>query len=322
MTEIPHSRLFLQDAPPLLPTLTSSKYHIKWERLTDLPATVFEISVAVQGVKIYVSGTTKPEKPEYHVFVYETETNRWDELPTPDHYNAIPHITGGKLTLIGGRLVNGKITNRVSTFNQAKQSWVSYYPDLHSSRSRPGVATHMEYVIVAGGVRGDDVLDDIEILDWVEKSQWKTVSVQLPVPMYNLLLTVSNEHLCVAGHHSADERSANHVFEFPVEEITSSTEQQQSIPTGWVELCQETHQYSTLVTGLPSLVVAGGEGKADIMMYNRSTQKWNRIDSLSFTRSKAAVTAIGNTAIVVAGGQTSTESNILTVVELGQVEEI
>ena len=283
---------------------------------------ISEVSVAVHGIRIYVSGFTKPQfkDSEYHVFVYEAENNKWDQLPTADHFYAIPHIIGGKLTLIGGRLVDSrKFTNKVSTFDHIKQSWVSYYPDLLSARSLPGVVTHMEYVIVAGGVRGDNTpveLSDIEILDWVEKSQWKTVSIKLPVPMYNIILTVCNEHLFIAY-----KRSDKHVYGFPVEEITNSTEQQRHIPTEWVKLSQTAHQCSTLVTGLPSLVMAGGEAAADIMMYDRSARQWKKIDSLSFARSKAAVTVINNTAILVAGGQTSTGSKFLTDVELGQVEE-
>ena len=84
--------------------------------------------------------------------MYEIDSDRWGQFPTPDHYYAIPHIIGGKLTLIGGRLVaTTKLTNKVSTFNHAKQSWVSYYPNLLSVRNRPGIVTHLEYVIVAGG---------------------------------------------------------------------------------------------------------------------------------------------------------------------------
>ena len=45
----------------------------------------------------------------------------------------------------------------------------------------------MENVIVAGGAKGDDtpvVPDDIEILDWMENSQWKRVAIVLPVRLY------------------------------------------------------------------------------------------------------------------------------------------
>ena len=184
---------FLQDAPPLLPTLTRNKYHIKWKRLADLPT-------AIQDRKIYVSGAVSPVKDaEYQVFVYDTDNDRWGQLPTPDHYYAIPHIIGGRLMLIGGRLIaTSKRTNKVATFDHAKQSWMSYYPNLFSVRTLPSVVTHMEYVIVAGGARGDDtpvVLDDIEILDWLENSQWKRISIHLPVPCLSCnslsLMTIS-----------------------------------------------------------------------------------------------------------------------------------
>ena len=312
-----------------MPTLTSSKYHIEWKSLANLPATISEMSVAVQGLKIYVSGVSKPNHKdqctEHHVFVYKADKDKWDQLPVPDHFLTIAHIIGGKLTLIGGRLAdNLKITNKVSTFDQTKQSWVTYYPDLQLIRSRPGVVTHSKYVIVAGGVKGDDisvVLNDIEILDWVENSQWKKISTHLPVPMYNLLLTVSNGCLFVVGYDSTDiVHPDKHVYEFTVGEITNSAEQQQGISTRWVKLCQTTHKRSTLVTGLPSLIMAGGEATADIMLYNRSTKEWEKVDSLSHAKSKVVVTAIGHTAIFVAGGQTSTESN-LTTVELGQIEK-
>ena len=150
--EGPQSK-FLENAPPLMPTLASSKYHIKWTQLADLPAAILDASVAVQDRKIYVSGgSSDVESTRNQIFVYEIDNDRWGQLPTPDHYYAIPHIIGGKLTLIGGRLIaTTKLTNKVSTFNQTKQSWVSYYPNLLSARNRPGVVTHLEYVIVAGG---------------------------------------------------------------------------------------------------------------------------------------------------------------------------
>ena len=58
------------------------------------------------------------------VFVYEIDNDRWSQLPTPDHCYTIPHIIDDKLTLIGGYLTDtNKVTNKVSTFDQTKQSW-------------------------------------------------------------------------------------------------------------------------------------------------------------------------------------------------------
>ena len=318
------------DAPPLLPTLTSGKCHIKWKRLTHLPAPLHAANIAVQDRKVYVTGgISSIEDAEYQVFVYEIDNDRWGQLPTPDHYYAIPHIIGGKLTLIGGSLIaTDKITNKVSTFDQAKQSWVSYYPNLLSVRVKPGVVTHMKYVIVAGGTKGEDapiVLDDIEIFDWVENAQWRKISIHLPVPMFALQLTISDDTVFIVGYTDAKMYPNKHVYELPVAVIINSADQQ-CASTKWVELGETTHWYSSVLTGLSPLIVIGGYNAMatteDIMMYDRRTQEWKKIDSLSFARCDAAVKAINN-AIFIVGGYTSAsdpESTSLTVVELGQVE--
>ena len=325
---------FIQDAPQLLPTLTSSKYRIKWTRLADLPAPLCTVYIAVQGGKVYVSGgISSVEDAAHQVFVYDIDNDRWGQLPTPDHNFAVPHIIGGKLTLIGGRLIaTKKITNKVSTFDQTKQSWISYYPNLLSARHKPGVVTHMEYVIVAGGGKGEDtpiLLDDIEILDWLENTQWKRVSVHLPVPMFVPQLTVCNDTVFVVGYFDARFELTKLVYELPVAVITNSADQQ-CASTRWVELGETIHWRSSVVTGLSLLTVVGGykainETKEDIMMYDKSTQKWKKIDLLSFARCRAAVTAINNNAIIVIGGCTSVhdhKSTSLSVVELGQVEQV
>ena len=209
---------FIYDAPPLLPTLTSNKYHIEWTWLDDLPAPIRRAHVVVQGGKVYVTGGNSPNEDATHqVFVYEVHNDRWGQLPTPDHYLTVPHIIGGKLTLIGGRLVaTNKITNKVSTFDQTKQSWVSYYPSLLSVRNKPGVVTHMKYVIAAGGVKGESapvVLDDIEILDWIENSHWRKASIHLPVPMCGLQLIVCNDTVFVVGYADTLLYYDKHVYE-------------------------------------------------------------------------------------------------------------
>ena len=287
---------FLQDALPLVPTLASSKCHIKWKRLADLPTAIHNAYIAVQDRKIYVSGSDSPVRNAQHqVFVYDADNDRWGRLPIPDQYNTIPHIIGGKLTLIGGCLIaTKKRTNKVSTFDHTKQSWVSYYPDLLSVRNLPGVVTHMEYVIVAGGTRGGDtpvVLDDVEILDWVENSHWKRVAIILPVPMCELQLSVSNDHLFVVSYTNLKLNYDKHVYKLPVTLITAH-QLHCAASIRWVELTQTTHWGSSLVTGLSSLIVVGGidlahTTTADIMMYDRSTEKWKKINLLSLARVNA-----------------------------------
>ena len=116
--------LFIQEAPPLMPALTSGRCYIKWTRLADLPAPLLDAYVAIQHHKIYVTGCGSPvEVAKHQVYVYDINNDQWGQLPLSGHYYGIPHIIGGKLVIIGGRLsATKKITNIVSTLDEDSQT--------------------------------------------------------------------------------------------------------------------------------------------------------------------------------------------------------
>ena len=333
-----------------MPTLTSGRYHIKWTQLADLPVPLCAASVAVQHHKIYVTSISSPvEDARHQVYLYNINTDQWGQLPPSGHYLGIPHIIGGKLAIIGGRLYpTKKRTNKVSTFDEDSQTWTSYYPDLLSVRSRPGVVSHLEHVIVAGGTKptpeDDDtpvVQDDIEVLNWIENSHWRKVSIKLPVPMYGFTPTISDDHLLIVGYYgpgSGDTDLSNYrgAYKIPVANITASIYQQHNstqAPSKWTELTAAYHWCTTLVPSSSPPMVVGGEGNgttgtptADIKMYDNSSKLWKKIGSLSSAKSCVAVAAVYNNAIVAIGGYTKGDSSVdrksssLTVVELGQAE--
>ena len=334
--------LFTQEAPPLMPALASGKCHIKWTQLADLPVPLFDAYVAVQFHKIYLTGYGPVEDDRHQVYVYNINDDQWGQLPSSGHYYGIPHIIGGKLAIIGGRLsATKKRTNKVSTFNEDSQTWTSYYPDLPSVRSKPGVVSHLEHVIVAGGVKptaeDDDtpvVQDDIEVLNWIENLNWRKVSIKLPVPMFAFTPTIYDDHLLIVGYTDEDTRRHNGAYKIPVANITASIDQQHNsdTPTKWTELTAADHLDTALVPSLsPPLVVGGQDTTAhdttvDIKMYDNPNKSWKKIGSLSSARSAVAVAAVYNNAIVVIGGCTNgdtmsnAKSSSLTVVELGQAE--
>ena len=189
-----------QEAPPLLPALTNCRCRVKWTWLADLPAPFYDAYVAVYGHKIYVTGHSLVERADHEVYVYNINTDQWDQLPPSGYYGGIPHIVGDKLAIIGGRLsATDKRTNKVSTFNDGTQNWKSYYPDLLSIRSRPGVASYKEYVVVAGGrsLDGNTVQDDIEVLNRIENSHWRRVPIKLPRAFG---LIISDDYLLIGGY--------------------------------------------------------------------------------------------------------------------------
>ena len=321
-----------------MPALTSGRYHIKWTQLADLPAPLCAAFAAVQDKKVYVcGGDSSVEDAEHQVYVYDINTDQWDQLPPSGHYYGIPHIIGGRLAIIGGRLsATKKRTNKVSTFDEDSQTWTSYYPNLLSVRSKPGVVSHLEHVIVAGGTRPkteyDDtsvVQDDIEVLNWIENSHWRKVSIKLPVPMYNFIPTISDDCLLIGSY--CPYQTCKQFYKTPVANITASNHNTDR-STKWTELTIPTHSVTDLVPNTSPPVVVGGEDitgtipTADIKMYDNSNKSWKKIESLSSARSRIAIATVYNTAVVVIGGCTKADtlshriSSSMTVVELGQAE--
>ena len=321
-----------------MPALTSGRYHIKWTRLADLPAPSYHAYVAVQYHKIYVAGCDSPvEDAEHQVYVYDINTDQWSQLPPSGHYYGIPHIIGGNLVIIGGRLsATKKRTNKVSTFDEDSQTWTSYYPDLLSVRSKPGVVSHLEHVIVAGGGLDDNSLaqDDIEVLNWTEDSYWRKVSIKLPVPMFSFTPIVYDDHLLIVGYGDAALKLNNSAYKIPVATITASCDQQHNSDTRtkWTELTVADYWHTALVPSSSPPVMVGGQDTtgiiptADIKMYDNSNKSWKKIGSLSSARSAVAVAAVYNNAIIIIGGCTkggsmdNAKSSSVTVVELGQAE--
>ena len=322
-------------APPLMPALTSGMYHIKWTQLADLPVPLSTLYVAVQHHKIYVTGIVSPVDDALHqVYVYNINNDQWGQLPPSGHYLGIPHIIGGRLAIIGGRLsATKRSTNKVSSFDEDSQTWTSYYPDLLSVRSRPGVVSHLEHVIVSGGTRST-AEDDIEVLNWMENLHWRKVCIKLPVPMYGFTPTISDDHLLMIGYYSANMGCYKGAYKIPVANITASVDQQHNsdTPTKWTELTAVDHWCTALVPSSSPPVIVGGYdatntiSTADIKMYDNSNKSWKKIGSLSSARSRVAVAAVYNNAIVVIGGCTEGGSmdnaklSSLTVVEKGQAE--
>ena len=332
-----HDSLSTQEALPLIPALTSGRYHIKLTQLADLPVPLCGAHVTVQDKKVYVTGGVSPIEDVLHqVYVYDINTDQWGQLPPSGHYYGIPHIIGGKLVIIGGRLsATKKRTNKVSTFDEDSQTWTSYYPDLLSVRSKPGVVSHLEYVIVAGGDKGDDTRvtqDDIEIFNWIENSHWRKLSIKLPEPMSCFTPTISDDHLLIVGYSGTTAMPYKGAYKMPVANITASIDQQHNsdTPTKWTELTAVDHWYTALVPSSSPPVVVGGEDTtgttADIKIYDNSNKSWKKIGSLTSARSGVAVAAVYNNAIIIIGGCTKADSmtnaisSSLTLVELGQAE--
>ena len=304
---------------------------MKWKKLADLPAPLYNAYAVMQQNRIYVAGGYSPvEDAMQMVYVYELNTDHWKQLPLSDHYCGVPHIIGSRLALIGGRLPStDKPAKKVSTFDEATQTWTSYYPDLLSARHRPGVVTYLDHVFVAGGegASSDEnaMLDDIEVLNWVENCQWNKIVLHLPRPMYNFCPIICGKSFMIIGYWVESLAIDNSVFQMLMHHTEFYS---------WTQL-PSVVRYGSRVTPIfqchQPVVLGGYEGElttSDMKVYDDSDGSWKVIGSLSFARCAASAVSVNDTAIIVIGGcvkghsRPAAMSSSLTTVELGQAELI
>jgi len=326
-----------------MPTLDSNKYQIKWTPLAKLPFPLCYPYVAVQDKKFYVSGGDSPVSSAKHeVFVYDVNTNCWSQLPLSGHYHGIPYIIGGKLAIIGGYLSATKlITNKVSTFDSMIKNWTSFFPDLLSTRLEPGIVIHHEHVIVAGGLcdeneenEEDFVLDDIEILNWIENSHWRKVSACLPRPMWAFTPIIANGYLYIVGFYNSDRVFSKKVYNIMINDITESfyseTKSNATDPAcKWSKLTSTQWKNTAVVSIACQPMTFGGISSvtsASINKYDEDSKSWKKIGSMTSEKAGMAVATLNNNAVVIIGGYTKGDSvariksTSLTTVELGQAE--
>jgi len=269
----------------------------------------------------------------HQVYVYDVNTDHWNQLPPSGHYLGIPYIIGGKLVVIGGCLSATKTgTNKISTFDETSQTWTSYYPDLLSVRVKPGVITHLEHVIVAGGMKKRDILlmqDSIEVFNWTENSQWRMVSINLPVPMYSFTPIIAGDYYLIIGYIGANRISSCSVYKIPVRNITVSDQpQKRNKAAGWIVMSSPSHSGMAVVPkSFPPMVIggviSGTVPTADIKIYDSTTGSWKNTALLSSARTGVSVATVSDNVIIVLGGCTSVANvkySSLNIVELGQAQ--
>ena len=265
-----------------------------------------------------------------HVYMYDVATDCWDCLPSPGQYYGVPHIIGGKLCIIGGRMCNTfERTNRITTFDGTTHSWKSHYPNLLSARSGPGVITHLEHVIVAGGVseNGYTISDDIEVLNWTDNSpQWMRASVHLPRPMFNIKMTTCGDHIFIVGYHNSSRVKENGIFRIAISAVIIRMLKARRWRVIWDQLTPTAYWGTSPVPNSYTPLIIGGcdnqQTTADIQMYDATSKEWKKVDSLTSARSSPGVAMVGDNAIIAIGGNSGAQDLELPtrLVEMGQVE--
>jgi len=323
--------------PTLGEALRSGNYQISWTRCADLPVPLYGASVAVQNRTIYVSAGCAPNVTTYqYIFCYDIDRDMWSRLPSPGHILGILCIVDGKVNVFGGNnAINEAATNKVSTLKPDTNTWIQYFPNMLSVRTKPGVVVYLEHIIVAGGARNKiNFHNDIEILNWQQpEMHWQRVDISLPVPMWAISLAVSGEKLLIVGYTQAKGRSAS-VYQLPVMSLFKKSLPVNALQSDhtWVKLCSAPHHDTALVPHSNPPVVVGGSTRglptSDVCVYSASRNCWVNYPSLYPARINTAVATINNGAIIMIGGNTRGTSievaleSTLTTVEMGKLKKL
>ena len=274
-----------------------------------------------------------PDKDTYYqIYCYNITTNQWEQLPPPGNRMGTLQIIDGKLAIIGGRdNLTNKVNNKV--FTNVGKTWTNHFPNLLRARSKPGVVSHSEYVIVAGGRRDDDTInDDIEILNTTQPSQWIMTSILLPEPMWGMFPTISDNMIIIVGYQRADSEVTSEAYQLSADIITSSiTSQANSNQTAaqWMKLPHAPYYDTRIIPNSHPPVIMGGDDlhdvpTSDVVMLDNSGDNWEKVASLSSPRDCVAVVPIDSNTILVLGGSTGGEgvagakAHSITTVEKGR----
>ena len=287
--------------------------------------------VAVSNGIIYCTGSCPDDDNNNDVYCYDT--NQWKQLSRPGHRLGVLHMVDDKLTIFGGRdSTTNKHHNKVTTYNSKTNSWYSCYPDMLHNRSKPGVITSDDHVIVMGGGSSPDTyLDSIEVMNYKHQLQWKEVSVHLPVPMWGIKPTISGDYITIAGYYS--DLTHKTTYQIITQEIISSLDQPPftgAVTRQWKELSSITfYDTATVPYSNPPVIIGGGDDNniptSDVSLYDSSKNSWKKVDSLTSARIDPGVSLINNNAIIVIGGNTKGGSieaamaSSLTTVEIGNI---
>ena len=298
-----------------MPALQSGCYDITWERYADLPSPMYNTSAVQHDKKVYIMAGTAPDiDTHYQVYYYSIMGDQWGLLPPHKHIQGRLQVISGHLTIIGGWDENANMaTNNVSTL--INNSWTNHYPNLLRARCKPGVVSHSEYVIVAGGAKDkNNFYDNIEILKTTYPSQWMMTSTVLPEPMWGIFPTISDNNILIVGYYKADGKVTNTSYQLPVDIITSSAMSAPNTdqPVQWMELPSAPHYNTITIPNTHPPVILGGSIQgvptSDIAMLDESSEEWIEVSSLSSPRNCIAVVPIDNETILILGGCTGGQS--------------
>ena len=271
---------------------------LRWRRCRDLPCGMLSTCSVIVEEKLYIGGGNDDGRTIYE---YQPQEDKWLKLEVYQFKCFAMATLNKKLTLVGGRDTSNRpwqVTNQIAVWETkgGSHQWVHPYSNMPTRRYSPAVATHNQWLVVAGGRAGFSDLATVEVLN-AHSRQWLSVS-PLPFTCCAMTSAIVQDKLFLIGGSLTKQTLAVSLSVI----TTKKSAQWQTLPPPQLE-------WSAAIAFHGSLLAIGGCHGNDlstaIHIYQPDTKQWTKVGDLPTPRSSCSCTLLPSGEILVAGGYDS-----------------
>ena len=253
--------------------------------------------------KLYIGGGYAYSDDDART-VWQYESDQWVRLERYQCWWFAMAAVKKKLTLVGGRDPSTwRVTNEIAVWERkgVSHQWTHPYPPMPTPRRSPAVATHNQWLVVAGGVSGGNDLAAVDLLN-TDTRQWLSTT-PLPVKCSHVTTAIVQDQLYLVG----GTLTTTLVVSLPDLVSTDSANTAKS----WRTLHAPPLERSAAITLHGALLAVGGchgnDRSTAIHAYQPATNNWKQVGELPSARSECACTLLPSGELLVAGGWDSND---------------
>ena len=271
---------------------------LRWRRHSDLPWGMQSPHCVMVEEKLYIGGGYSGDDRT----VWQYESDQWVRLERYQYWRFAMAAVKKKLTLVGGLDPSAyRATNEIAVWERkgVSHQWTHPYPPMPTPRYWPAVATHNQWLVVAGGRDYGSDLAAVDLLN-TDTRQWLSTT-PLPVKCSHVTTAIVQDELYLVG----GSLTTTLVVSLPDLVSTDSANTAKS----WRTLHAPPLNSLAAITLHGALLAIGGchdnDRSTAIHAYQPATNNWKQVGELPTARSECACTLLPSGELLVAGGRDS-----------------
>ena len=261
-----------------------------------------------------------------HTCSYSSMSKRWSKLPEYSYHCGSLAVVNSQLTAIGGCkdiIRNHTCTNKLFSPSGSllgRRHWSEVFPPMPTKRRDATAVSAKEHLIVAGGLAGEGVTENINTVEVMDTRTlfWSTVA-SLPHPYNWASATICGDHLYMLGGNNKGMTKS--VLTCSLTELLRSSSSSSSV---WHRVADALAYGSTCAAVNGQLLAVGGsdednEATNAIHKYNPTTNSWDQISYMPTARYGCLVAVLPTNEMMAVGGGISLGTTT-AIVEVANIE--